>query len=76
MKEQDLKLYMNKIMECTVVKTTFYTAIGQFEFTGSPKDSMVKMSEYMMLYGDVMFDIENIKVKEIETTNSNSDNKH
>lgn len=71
--EQDLKLYMNKIMECTIVKTTFYTNIGQFQFTGSPKNSMIKLSEYMMLYGDVMFNIEHIKVKDIETTN-NSDN--
>lgn len=71
--EQDLKLYMNKIMECTIVKTTFYTNIGQFQFTGSPKNSMIKLSEYVMLYGDVMFNIEHIKVKDIETTN-NSDN--
>lgn len=73
MKEQDLHLYMNKIMECTVVKTTFYTNIGQFQFTGSPKDSMIKLSEYMMLYGDVMFNIEHIEVKDAKTS-SNSDN--
>lgn len=73
MKEQDLKLYMDKIMECTVVKTTFYTNIGQFQFTGSPKDSMIKLSEYMMLYGEVMFNLEDIKVKDIETTNSNNE---
>ena len=74
MKEQDLHLYMNKIMECTVVKTTFYTNIGQFEFVGSPKNSMIKLSELMMLYGDVMFNIEDIKVKDVETT-GNSNNK-
>jgi hypothetical protein len=64
---------MNKIMECTTVKTTFYTNIGQFQFTGSPKDSMIKLSEYMMLYGDVMFNIEHIEVKDAKTP-SDSDN--
>lgn len=75
MKEQDLHLFMNKIMECTIVTTTFYTSIGPIKFTGSPKQAMVKMSELMMFYGDVMFNLEDIEVKDVKTS-SNTDDKH
>lgn len=70
MNEEDLHLYMNKIMECTIVHTIFDTNIGRFEFTGSPKKAMIKLSELSMLYGDVVFHIEDIKVKDVITSNN------